>query len=152
MTIDISKPYIISLVFIPLLIVIGLFSKGKSIDIQLHDTYYVVENLSFAMLSSTILALIGLGYWTIIRFNGRLNHTFTGVHLTITIGFFLLVMLIAIIHNTQAYNSQNPDFSQWKLDYSKWIRVTKWLLVGVLLFILSQIVYVINLVVGLAKR
>ncbi len=146
MYINISKPYVISWVFMPIFMLIGILSSGMTIDVQLHDTYYVFENWNLALVSSGFMALIGVGYWMILKANGKISRQLTAIHLALTIGFFLLMLFAAIVFNTA---EDNPSK---KFGYDLWRLVADSLLMSIVCFVLSQLFYLLNLIIGLIRR
>ena len=88
-----NKPYLASWLIIPILVLIGLVFNQHTIDIQLHDTYFVISNIHFVLSASLLLLLVGLGYWFIKRLGKSPNRVLTTVHLLLTVG---VVMLFAV--------------------------------------------------------
>jgi heme/copper-type cytochrome/quinol oxidase subunit 1 len=85
-----NKPYLTSWFIIPILILIGLVFNQHTIDIQLHDTYFVIGNLQVVLAASLLLLVVGLGYWFINRLGKSPNRVLTAMHLLLTVGVVTL--------------------------------------------------------------
>ena len=117
------KPYIISWLAIPALILLGIVFRQHTIDIQLADTYYVIGKLNFVFVAALFLLLLGVGYWLVSR-NGKIpNKTLTSIHLLLT--------LMALV----TFALPLPD--------------SNWLVWGAMALVVSQLVYIINILITL---
>ena len=63
-----KTPHIVFWILIPIILLTGFLKPDKTLDINIHDTYYVLGLINLAVLISIIFAIIGFGYWVIIRF------------------------------------------------------------------------------------
>jgi len=72
-----EKPHLIFLFLTPILFLIGYFSKKNTFDINIHDTYYVVEHGLVPVAISLFFGIIGFGYWLILKFKGKLSKLLT---------------------------------------------------------------------------
>ena len=132
MEIALNKPYLLSWLAIPVLILIGFLFRQHTLNVQFYATYYVVANTYFILVASTLLMLMGLGYLLVISKGGTLNPILTVFHLSLTVGVFILLVL--------------PYFKQNSLLSPTWI-------VGSLLvFSLAQCAYVANILTTLLWR
>jgi heme/copper-type cytochrome/quinol oxidase subunit 1 len=61
----IEKPHLIFLRTIPIIMIIGLLSEDAILDINVHDTYYVIGYLHLAILISIVFGIIGCVYWIV---------------------------------------------------------------------------------------
>lgn len=60
-----EKPHLIFLLAIPFIMFFGVLSGDAVLDINLHDTYFVISYLHLAMLISVLFVIIGIGYWVV---------------------------------------------------------------------------------------
>lgn len=89
-----KTPHIVFWILIPITLLIGFLKPDKTLDINIHDTYFVIGLISLAVIISIIFGILGLGYWVIIKLNGRLVNWLTIIHLIITIiGFFSIIII-----------------------------------------------------------
>ena len=124
----------------PVLLVLGLLTFNQSVDMYVHDTYFVISNLHLAVLFGLTLSLLGLGYWIINKIKGNLIKLLSVIHLTLTIGGILLLMLLVPLtgKETESYIGYH------KIDY---------LFMAAMFSILSsQLIYVLNLIAGGFRR
>jgi cytochrome c oxidase subunit 1 len=56
----INKPHLIFLLSIPIIMLIGILSGDTALDINVHDTYYIIAYLHIAILISILFGIIGL--------------------------------------------------------------------------------------------
>jgi heme/copper-type cytochrome/quinol oxidase subunit 1 len=132
MEISLNKPYLISWLAIPILVLIGLLFRQHTLDIQLYDTYFVVANLHFALAGSALLLIIGMGYWLVGLSGKTPNLVLTLVHLSLTIGVLVIVALP--LFNTDSLAS------------------TEWLFLMIVAFLLAQCAYTINILITLLRK
>lgn len=127
-----QKPHRSVWASVPLIILISLGGIHTVLDLQLHDTYLVLASPNIGILFSLLLGLIGLTYW-LFR-DKKLVDWMTSTHVLLTIVCALLLVLTGIFSN----NLAGADYSTF--------RVTNQILVGlIIVFIVSQIVLLINL-------
>lgn len=69
----IEKPHQIFFSEIPIVLLIGYIKKDAALDINVHDTYYVIAYSHLAILISILFGIIGFGYWIIIKANRKLS-------------------------------------------------------------------------------
>ncbi|MGS2739688.1 hypothetical protein [Sinomicrobium sp. M5D2P17] len=58
-----ERPYLVFWWMIPVIMGLGFLHPQETLDINIHDTYYVIAYLHMAILISFVFAIIGLGYW-----------------------------------------------------------------------------------------
>lgn len=122
-----NKPYLICWLAIPLLILLGIVFIQHTTAIQLADTYYVIGKLYWALAASSLLLIIGAGYWLINRKNTT-NRTLTAIHLLLT--------LTALVTFTLPL-SDSPGH---------------WLVWVAIVLVMSQVLYIINIFVTLLQQ
>ncbi|MBL1219203.1 MAG: hypothetical protein D8M59_17130 [Planctomycetes bacterium] len=86
----IEKPHLIFFVAIPIIILLGIFSGENLLDINLHDTYYIISFVEISYLISLLFLFIGLCYWVIFKFNKTLLISLSKIHILFTIGGTIL--------------------------------------------------------------
>jgi len=122
---------------------------GYTLDLHLHDTYFIVDGVStFRILAGCLLLIFGL-YKTIRNRHQTINQAFAVPHIFITIlltGFLLIPF--AIKFQDSASKVQYIDYSHWRSYESN----AKWALMAVFSFLLSQIIFLIYFVVQLVRK
>jgi len=124
----VRKPYQLIWLTIPALVLIGLIFRTHTVDIQLADTYYVISNLYCVLPGSVFMLVLGMAYWLMRR--QRLNPTLTALHILLTIGPLVLIVLPL------------PTDNQIPSNYLIW---------GVAGFILGQCLFLINSTIALVR-
>ncbi len=127
-----NKPYLISWLAIPLLVLVGLLFREHTLNVQFYDTYFVIANLHVALAGSILLLVVGMGYW-LIGLSGKTTDPFVArSHLSLTIGGLVLVT--------------SPLFSSDRLA------CTEWLFLVLLTLLLAQCAYIVNSVATLLRK
>ncbi len=139
------KPYLIFWLLIPVLLIIGAVSEEKMLDFNIGYNYFVISRLHFSILLSLVMAILGLGYWLMHFAKRRLNGWLTGLHTGFTLGGMFLIWLFSLF-------LRNSQPSTFLADYEyneKWYAA---MLVLGFLILVGQLLYVINLLIGLVRK
>lgn len=131
----INKPY--KAIWYSILFLFGLSIIGwdNTIDIQLHDTYFVIASIHFGVLFSIYLGIIGIIYWLIRK--KRLVDWMTVIHVVITILTFALIIITCLI----LQKIIEGGFETFRT-------INKIIFVLVLIALLSQFIFIANLIFG----
>lgn len=129
-----EKPYLIFFVSFLALLVFPVFDHDSSLKINIHDTYFVTTYAHICLILSPMMLLLGSGYWLVLFFKRKLNTILALLHLSTTfIGTALIILL-------------NQFYKDSYLDYSFNNKLNIAILVIVGLIVLSQLLYLINLI------
>ena len=134
----IEKPHLIFLLSIPIIILIGILRGDAVLDINVHDTYYIIAYLHLAILISILFGIIGLGYWIMLKAKRKLSKWLTLLHVTLT--FAGLILIYSLLRSSS--QSEFPIFDDQSYPNSL-------LTFSALLLIFSQSTYVINIIIGI---
>ena len=134
----IEKPYKIFWYAIPVLIGLSIIDLNNAIDIQVYDTYIVIALIHMGLFLSIILGLIGFIYW-LFR-HKKLVNWMTAVHVYITTSTFILFVLSRLILDM----AFEEDFEVSRSVY-------QFIFALILITILSQLVFTINLVFSVIR-
>ncbi|SFO02048.1 Cytochrome C and Quinol oxidase polypeptide I, partial [Bizionia echini] len=88
-----KRPHIVFLLFAVITFILG-FNANGGIDINIHDTYYVMSNYHFATLISILFGTIGLIYWIVKKVNGNLSKRLNLIHVALTFGGIFLILIL----------------------------------------------------------
>jgi len=133
-----TKPYKIFWLSIPILLAISIMGMNQTTDIQLHDTYFVIDVVHVGILFSVIAGLIGLLYW-LFR-NKRLVNWMTFSHV-ITTSLFLLLFMVNSVFNK----------SEWS-DFNSYTIINRFHFFIILIVFLNQLLFLSNLVISLFRK
>ncbi|WP_024770899.1 cbb3-type cytochrome c oxidase subunit I [Aquimarina macrocephali] len=135
-----KKPHLIFLLTIPIIMLIGFLSRGAVLDINIHDTYYIIDYFYLATLISILFGIIGLGYWIMQKVNRKLSKWLNWAHIVLTFGGVILVPIL-----NQLYRK---EIIEYKFNNNLTLVIT----VIILLMILGQLIFPINIIYGLIKN
>ncbi len=135
-----NKPYAQLWLIIPLILITSFLSKNDTIDLQIHDTYFVFNYFLIGIILSLILGVSGFLYW-LLR-NKKLIPLLTKIHLVSMIIFSFLMVSTMFL---STHFVMTGDIERYRASMNTWIIV-------LLLIILSNILFFLNLVIGLFKN
>ena len=137
-----ARPYNLLLLTAILLILISFIAKKTTLDIHLHDTYYIISATYIFRFLATVSAI----FWDIylLTFKFLFSNQLTWTHIIITLLTIILLCSIALMGDKLV----NPAWESFK-KYSQYTRILLFVL-GLLL--LGQLTYIINLLLGIFKR
>ena len=142
-----NKPFKILWWTIPIVFVISLIKWNYSVDIQMHDTYFVIALFHVGILFILTLALIGGIYW-LVR-SKKLIDIFTIIHVTTTI---ILILVIMILFSRPEPDTTNMTLDSMNSDFESWKSWNQKILGGILAWTLSQLIFLVNLVTSLIRN
>lgn len=135
-----------------ILILISLLNRqqNKAIDIHLHDIYFVIT-YTHILWSLIVIALV---LWTVYLLTNKLLYSkiLTWVHvITTTLALLLLSLTLIFAGSVSAKTPRFYDFSNWNsfTNYSSIVKVVGF---AVFVFLVGQVLLVLNLILGVVKR
>ncbi|NAS32527.1 hypothetical protein GTQ40_16210 [Flavobacteriaceae bacterium R38] len=136
----IEKPHFIFLFTIPIIILIGILNRDTTLDINVHDTYFVIFFFHLAMLISILFGIIGLGYRIMKETNKRLSKWLNLIHIGLTFGGVIITSTSMLFYR--------DEVTEYKFNNNMNLIIT----LITLFTILGQIVFPINMIYGLRKK
>ena len=136
----INKPHLIFLLAIPIIILIGILSENAMLDINVHDTYYVIAYLDFAILISILFGIIGIGYWIMQKTDKKLSKWLNWTHIGLTFGGTSVVWILTKFYRT--------EFMEYEFNNNLTLVIT----LIILLMVIGQLIFPINIIYGLIKK
>ncbi len=119
---------------------IGILSGDAILDINVHDTYYIIAYLHLAILISILFGIIGIGYWLMLKANRKLSKCLNWAHLGLTFGGTLVVWILTRFNRTEI------------MDYEFNNNLTLIITLIILLMIIGQLIFPINIIYALIKQ
>ena len=136
----IEKPHLIFFLSILIIMPIGILSGDAVLDINVRDTYYVIAYLHLAILISILFGIIGLGYWIMQKANRKLSKWLNWTHIGLTFGGTITVWIMTKFYRTEIMEYEFND------------NLTSIITLIVLLMIVGQLIFPINIICGLLKK
>src|SRR6218665_2293026 len=133
-----------------IILLIGIVQNSNPnavLDINIHDTYFVIRNIDNAVLLFTWYFLIGLAYWLVQKkLKKELTKYLTSIHITILIGSFIFYCIAAILSDLQRKDITYKYFDDG--DIIRIIITSEWL---ILVFI-STPLCILNLLTACFRK
>lgn len=140
MNIITTKPHIIFLLSIPIVMLIGILSGDSAIDINVHDSYFVLGYLHLAIFISILFGIFGIGYWTVQKAKKKLSKSLNLIHIILNFGGTLLILILAQLYRNGIMN--------YEFNNNLTVILT---LIG-LAIIVGQVIFPINIIYALMKK
>ncbi|WP_299215498.1 hypothetical protein [uncultured Aquimarina sp.] len=98
----IYKPYIIFWSLIPIMLIYGFSFDEETLDINIHDTYFVISIAHLFNFLSLLFFGIGLTYYAIHKLNKKRQPLLTYIHLIGTLGGILILALLPLLFTSES--------------------------------------------------
>ncbi|MBF4471768.1 hypothetical protein [Flavobacterium sp. HJJ] len=133
--------WIVSLI----ILIIGLSDMNGTLDINIHDTYFVIPHFFGAIILSIVYFIYGFGYWLVQEiFKKRLVKILTLLHSVFLIGSFLAYW--TVIYYSRLFTVNDfPAFDNYQT-----INIT--LVICTILCMIALPIYIINLSIGVFRK
>jgi hypothetical protein len=138
------KSYTLCWIFAALALIIGLGAGDDLVDINIYDTYYLISSRFLGTLVTIALAVMGLGYYLMARFQKKLISWLTGIHLFLTLGGIVLIGLVCFVL------SLTESFGEL-ISTDAMVLLENIILLSIVVVIMAQPIYVINLLLGMFR-
>jgi len=132
--------WIISVIFFAIYLYSLLFNRDSFLDINIHDTYYLITHLHLFQILTLWFGICGLGYWFLFKWQIKIVQWMFWVHLI----FSLLIIL--------SYPLGLIEFEPNLENVQKRIYVMMFIVILVLIFILGQVIYLINILLSTLRN
>ena len=147
-----KRPYHLLLLTAILLFIATFFVNNQSLDMRLHDTYFII---SFPHLFWQIIILL-LIFWMLYLFTKRIlfSKVLTWTHIVLLVLTSISLAGILFYSNFQGIAGPTRryyDFSNWE-TMAQPNGLARGIMVILLAIFLGVIIYIINLFAGLIKR
>jgi len=129
----------------------GVFMASTPVDIFIHDTYFIVAHLHYVLFGGSLFGIFAaLTYWFPKMFGKMMNETLGRIHWALTFVFFNLVFFPMHYLGMQGHMRRIYDPTQY--EFLKPLQpVNEFITISALLLGVSQLLFVVNFVWGLAR-
>ncbi len=90
-----SKPYKSFWISVPIIIILSVIGHENLLDIQLHDTYFVISALYIGLTLSILSGTIGIIYY--VARHLKLINWITVLHVSVTLLAFTVMMIDVVL-------------------------------------------------------
>ncbi|MCD0466571.1 cbb3-type cytochrome c oxidase subunit I [Flavobacterium sp. ENC] len=141
------KPYCLFFFLIAFFLIGGFLNAQKTLDINIHDTYFVISYWHFGVLLSFIYSFIALIYFVLIKLNFILIKWITVTHVIVSIGGVFLILLFFQLTRQTAPG----DFESLLDDIDFKTNMTWGIWLTFLSILVMQALFIINVIQALFK-
>jgi cytochrome c oxidase subunit 1 len=129
-----------------LIILLTSFLVSGSLDIALHDTYFVIANVHIVLVIGLLFVLFTLIVWGINKTSRRLSSVLNWLHYSIT-----TISLVIIAVFTNKLTSQTTTYRDYSVfdeieNYKSQMSINEWLAIILVILILGQVLFLINII------
>ena len=135
-----QKPYLFFLISVPILLFIGILNGDALLDINVHDTYFIISYFHLTILISFLFGIIGIAYWIMKKINIELSRWLNRVHLGLTFGGILAIWVLSHFYRTEL------------MEYQFNNNLTSTIIAIILVIVLGQIIFLLNTIRGIIKK
>lgn len=142
-----SRPYNLLLIATIILLCASLLVLNETLDIHLHDTYYIIPT-AYAFWGIVLFLIL---LWVVYMVTNRwlFSKSLVWLHVIISIAASLFIVIYLLNFRGMAGMPRRyVDFSEW--DMFRRYRTS--IVVSVMVLAGGVVVYLVNLVVGLVRR
>ncbi len=143
-----EKSYFIFWIAIPIIMVIGYFNSKKTIDINVHDTYYVAAIYTLAIILSIYFGLIGLIYYLAKVFNFNTYSILINIHILISLLVFPFIYLTTFFYKSNSNLDIISIINNQKFND----KITYIIIILFCIFLMTQILFLINIIIGFIRK
>ncbi|MCA1918206.1 hypothetical protein B0A79_17080 [Flavobacterium piscis] len=148
MTIKNIKVYHLFWVVAIISLLIGVFNPEETLDINIHDTYFVIAGFHMAVVLFVCYFISGFAYWLIQKaLKKPLIKYLTLIHSVILIGSYIFYWLIILYCKLFLSNHEFPLFD----DGSRLISITLAFEFVLIIFVALPI-FIVNLAIGILRK
>lgn len=126
--------------------VLFLTGDNGTVFLNISDTYFVIAYTTLAIFFAPLFFVQGLCYWLLLKYNKRPSISLTQSHTLLSVGSFIGFVLLLAMINIMA----EPDNVLGSSDVVK--TQTIGLLTILFALLLGQLIFLINMVIGLIRK
>lgn len=128
-----------------IILLTSLFTSG-SLDIAMHDTYFVVSNDQLIIATYLLFSLFALITWGINKMSRQLSSLLNWLHYSFTI--ICLVIIVVFTNKLTSQPATYRDYSVFdEIDkYESQMSMNEWFAIIGVILILNQFLFLINII------
>lgn len=140
-----KKPYYLFLIFGFFFLVLSFLQKNDStLDINVHDTYFVIEHSVVQLFFLLFFLMFFCAYWLLEKLTIKLNNYLEYFHIASTLILFLIILNYSLFFS--------EDTSMQNLIYPSYVDYSFMLIILIVMFLTIQLFWVFSiLLLGIRK-
>jgi len=146
--IHLTTPMLFSLAFVSMFIIGGLsgiFMAATPVDIQIHDTYYIVAHFHYVLFAGTAMGVLGAIYFWFPKMFGRMmNETWGKVHFLLTFIFMNGTFYPMHVLGMSGFPRRYADPYHFNNLFAHLKPMNQFMSVCAILMVTTQIIFIIN--------
>lgn len=147
MNILINKTYLFFFTTVLLIVISTLYKPKETFDVNIGDTYYIIQKYHLGILLSFIYFSLGTIYWLLNKKGILLSNWVIYLHTIVSIGGLILIW---ILFKKRNYSLQTFEEIIKSVNEVKYFTYT--CTVTIISMILIQIVFIVNIVFKIWKN
>ncbi len=140
-------PFLHGAAFVSLFIIGGLsgiFMAATPVDIQIHDTYFIVAHLHYVLFGGSLFAIFaGITFWYPKFFGGIMNESLGRVHFGLT--FVLYNLVFFPMHSLGTQGMMRRLYDPYQYDYlADMLPLNRFMTIAAFALIVVQVIFIVN--------
>lgn len=129
-----------------LIILLTSFFISGTLDISMHNTYFVIAKVHITIAIALLFVLFTLISWGIYKIGRSLSSMLNWLHYGLTT--ICLIIIIALTHKLTSQPATYSDYSVFNEfeEYESNMAINEWLAIILVILILSQVLFLINII------
>ncbi len=129
-----------------LIILLTSFFISGTLDISMHNTYFVIAKVHITIAIAILYVLFSLISWGIYKIGRSLSSMLNWLHYGLTT--ICLIIIIALTHKLTSQPATYSDYSVFNEfeEYESNMAINEWLAIILVILILSQVLFLINII------
>lgn len=138
--------WIVSILIVIIGLIKNLSAENDGLDINIHDTYFVISNFDLTVFLSFLYFLNGFGYWIVQKkLKRNLIKSLTIIHSIILIGGFISCWLV-LGYSKLCIKSPFPLFDDYAIINQTLV------IIASLIVTIGIPIYILNLMIGIFNK
>jgi cytochrome c oxidase subunit 1 len=147
-----KEPIVLFAMGVMCLIISFIILGNSSMNIQIHDTYFIISNFSIVLFSSFLFGIFFSIYYLFPRiFKRDLNVYLSRFHFWIT--YIGVTLLFSVKYPVQIINEPRRyiEYSGWT-SYQDFEYFNRYIVIAVMLVLVAQLLFIFNIIYSLFKE
>ena len=130
----------------------GVFMAATPVDIQIHDTYFIVAHIHYVLFGGSLLAIFaGITFWYP-KFFGRIMNEFWGkVHFVLT--FILYNVVFFPMHSLGVQGMMRRLYDPYQYEiFADMLPLNRFISIALFALVVVQVIFALNFILSLRSE